>query len=108
MSTNAPRSRMVDALSGEKAPGAFFKALSEADDFIRQHDGLAAELDELHSLRTRVAELEGALKLANREVGYLIRERDMLASDLVDLREAHQVTVTALARYQKRDGRAGW
>ena len=100
MSKSAPPARLVDALTGEKAPDEFFDAL--------------AELDELHALRTRVAELEGALKLANADaddmaetIGELIRERDNLASDLADLREAHQVTVERLAMHQRRDGR-GW
>ena len=42
---------------------------SEAADFIRQNDGLAAELDELHALRIRVTELELALTLSDHECG---------------------------------------
>ena len=132
MSTSAPNSRLVDALTGEKAPDEFFDAL--------------AELDELHSLRTRVAELEGALKLAGQDLAHadvlmgrliaerdtlrsdwaraeylragvqnelaaVTEERDNLASDLVDLREAHAVTIRKLAIANAglaRIERSGW
>ena len=85
MSTSAPNTRIVDQLTGNvsEPPSKFFKALSEADHFI-------AELDGVHELRTRVAELEG--------------ERDNLISDLADLREAHAVTVATLARCRRQ----GW
>lgn len=57
MNTSAPRARLVDALSGEKAPDRFFKALSEADNFVR-------EIDSLRELQCRIAELEAE----NREL----------------------------------------
>lgn len=74
--TSAPRARIVDALSGQKAPARFFQALSEADN-------LCAELDTLRELQTRVDELAA--------------ERDDLAERLHDLDEAHQITLGQLA-----------
>lgn len=47
----APIARRVDMLSGEVAPTKYFQALSEADDFVREMDGL-------RELQTRVQELE--------------------------------------------------
>jgi chromosome segregation ATPase len=109
MSTSARNVRLINAFTGEKAPDAFFEALEDSD------RRLAAELDELHELRTRVAELEESLKVATEgqrlsrcQVNALEIERANLLSDLADLREAHQVTVDKLARYQRRDGRASW
>jgi hypothetical protein len=94
VSKSAPPARLVDALTGEKAPDEFIDAL--------------AELDELHALRTRVAELEGALKLANADaddmaetIGQLIRENADLTSDLADSREARQHMLLELARAQR-------
>lgn len=76
MSIPAPQARLVDALSGEKAPNAYFKALSEADN-------LCAELDTLRELQTRNQELAA--------------ERDDLAERLHDLNESHQITLSRLA-----------
>jgi uncharacterized coiled-coil DUF342 family protein len=47
VTTSAPRARLVDALSGTKAPSKFFQALSEAD----KHVALAAELEAVRDER---------------------------------------------------------
>lgn len=115
MSKSAPRARLVNALNGEKAPPAYLKAV----------DHLVAELEELHELRTRVAELtaERDLLIADRDafancadrlsvdLDELTAERDNLVSDLVDLREAHAFLVGRLAKANDavaRYERQGW
>lgn len=47
---SAPHTRRVNALTGEVADSGFFKALSEADEFVR-------EIDTVRELQTRVDEL---------------------------------------------------
>jgi hypothetical protein len=76
MSIPAPRARLVDALSGDVAPTAYFKALSEAD-------SLCAELDTLRELQTRNQELAA--------------ENADLAERLRDLDESHRITLSRLA-----------
>lgn len=79
--TSAPPARLVDALTGKKAPTAFFKALSEADEYVasldantRDSDDAAATIGELlHEnacLRARLDELEdGGLQQQVAELG---------------------------------------
>jgi len=59
--TSAPRTRIVDALTGRKSPERFFKSLSEADDFIRRSDGNATELDRLARDNAKLREQSEAL-----------------------------------------------
>lgn len=56
---SAPHIRSVDALSGQRAPTAFFPALSEADEFVHGND-------RLRELETRLQELEATPTLAER------------------------------------------
>lgn len=74
---SAPLARRVDMLSGDVAPTRYFQALSEADNLCR-------ELDTLHELQCRNAELEA--------------ENTDLAERLRDLQETHQATLGLLAR----------
>lgn len=76
MTAKAPSFRSIDQLAREHDPSKFFGALSEADNFV-------AELDGLRELQCRVEELEA--------------ERDDLADQLVGLRDAHDVTVKCLS-----------
>lgn len=70
---SAPPTRRVDMLTGRKAPDVFFKALSEADDFIRQLDrGTLAQADADDAAET---------------IGELLHERDGLACRLDELTE---------------------
>jgi hypothetical protein len=57
--TSAPHIRSVDALSGQRAPTAFFRALSEADEFVHGND-------RLRELETRLQELSATPSLAER------------------------------------------
>jgi hypothetical protein len=63
-------------LSGDVVPTKYFEALSEADEFCK-------ELDEVHGLRTRNAELEA--------------ENTELADRLRDVYETHRITLNRLA-----------
>jgi len=93
--------RSIDQFTGTVAarPSKFWQAMSETNN-------LAAELDELHELRTRNAELEESLKLARADaddaaetIGALLVERDRLADELVCARKALTVCITrALAK----------
>lgn len=72
----APNVRLVNALTGQKAPDKFMAALSEADDFVR-------EIDTVRELQCRIDELTA--------------ERNDLAERLRDLSETHQATLDLLA-----------
>jgi hypothetical protein len=72
----APAARRVDALTGHVANEKFFKALSEADAFVR-------EVDTLRELQCRVDELAA--------------ENADLAERLRDLDESHRITLSRLA-----------
>lgn len=97
MSIPAPPARLVDALSGAKAPAKFFEAMADAD-------AICADLDELCELRARVGELEASERLARADaddaaetIGLLIAERDDLAERLVNANEGHKITLGWLA-----------
>lgn len=57
MTTSAPRARIVDALTGSRAPTKFFQALSEADEHIALAAELEAVRDERDEARVRAQEL---------------------------------------------------
>lgn len=63
---SAPHTRRVNALTGEVADSGFFKALSEADEFVR-------EIDTVRELQTRVDELTAERDELKREVARLKR-----------------------------------
>lgn len=76
--------RTIDALTGERAPDVFFRALAEADARIaddRDADVLRAENEEL---RCRVDELAGEIAELRMELGERLRElsaaRERIAS----------------------------
>jgi chromosome segregation ATPase len=82
--TSAPLVRTVDALTGQVAPTKYFQALSEADDYCK-------ELDGLRELQTRLAEVES--------------ENTDLSERLLDLQEAHATTLGLLAQARREIAR---
>lgn len=87
MTTSAPRARIVDALSGKRAPTRFFQALSEAD----EHVVLAAELEAVRDERdealvraqelwAQVCDQSGELNALRAQLDRARAERDTLVS----------------------------
>lgn len=65
--TSAPRVRTVDALSGAKSEaGAFFRALSEADNFVREVASADLIREENSALKARIDELQAELRELKR------------------------------------------
>jgi hypothetical protein len=105
MTTSAPRTRLVDALTGEKASPVM--GIIASAEHIRQGLDDASRLREENArLRRNVAMLTRQLDaLMDTDKGELqcridelVVERDNLASDLVDARETHRHMLTELSR----------
>ena len=79
MTTTAPRARLVDALTGTKAPAKFFEALSEADETVAELTDLA---EENARLRHRVDELDGIASVLIDEKAALAEWRLKVADAL--------------------------
>jgi chromosome segregation ATPase len=106
--TSAPRARIVDALTGARAPDKFIAALSEADN-------LCAELDTLREIQCRLAEVEAdrdayresandlaiVLQGAFADISAVKAENAELSERLEASREAHEVTRGLLAQARR-------
>lgn len=79
--TAAPPMRLVDALTGTKAPTALFKALSEADEFVK-------DLDRVHELETRNDELAEELDHVRGLLADKVAECAQMRRECDDLRAA--------------------
>lgn len=66
---SAPLIRSVDALTGQRPPGKFFEAMSEADNLCR-------ELDGVKELRCRVDELVAENRELRLQLGRARAQRD--------------------------------
>lgn len=75
---SAPATRRIDALTGAKAPEAFFRSLSEADEFCRENAEVTRLRIENQQLRDSVNEIGCLLQETQRALAEARAERDHL------------------------------